>query len=140
MDVTYTRRGAVQTFELGVPGFETMTVDQTDVAPEARTGLAKRLLAASALSCYGAMLAATLEARDVPVTAVHGKATMVLGPNAAGQGRVKSILLEFTVELPQEYSDLFERCAKIMRNGCLITGSMHEGIAVEHSLRPVYTA
>ena len=53
--VIYSREGDVQTFTLGVPGLESLVVDQTGVPTEQRNGLAKQLLASAALSCYGTM-------------------------------------------------------------------------------------
>ena len=138
-EVTYLRKGDVQTFATGLAGLGTITVDHGGVAAEERNGLAKQLLASSALACYGSMLAATLEARDVPYASISGTATLELGPNKAGQGRVKNMVLTFTVDLPEKYADVFERCAKIMKNGCLVTGSMHEGFTVSHVLNPVYS-
>lgn len=137
--VTYTRKGDVQTFETGLASLGTFSVDHTGLAPEERNGLAKQLLASSALACYGSMLAATLEAREVPYTAINGKASMELGPNKSGQGRVKKIVLEFSVDLPEAYADVFERCSKIMKNGCLVTGSLHEGSEVTHMLNANYS-
>lgn len=137
--VIYTRKGDIQTFETGLAGLKTIIVDHSGVAAEARNGLAKQLLASSALACYGSMLAATLDAREVPYSAISGSARLELGPNAAGQGRIKTMVLEFNVELPKAYTDVFERCVKIMKNGCLVTGSMHEGFEVSHVLNALYT-
>ena len=138
-EVLYTREGDVQTLALGVPGLENLIIDHTGIPSEERSGLAKQLLASSALVCYGSMLAGALEARDVPFTAVKGKATLTLGPNTSGRGCVKRMLLEFSVTLPASGAEVFERCAKIMKNGCLITGSLHEGFEVVHELTAEYT-
>lgn len=136
--VTYTRKGDIQTFATGLAGLGTLTVDLGGVPLAERNGLAKQLLASSALACYGGMLAATLEARDVPYSSITGTATLELGPNQAGQGRVKNMHLEFQVDLPEAFAEVFDRCAKIMKNGCLVTGSLHDGFAVSHVLKPNY--
>lgn len=137
--VLYSKKGDVHTFETGVAGLQTFVVDHSGVPAEEGNGLAKQLLASSALACYGSMLAGALEAREVPYTSMNGKASFTMGPNKAGQGRVKSMHLEFTVELPENAADGFERCAKIMKNGCLVTGSLHEGMELSYALEPKYT-
>ena len=138
--VTYERHGDVHTFQLGNPVMDTFTVDYSSVPPEERTGLPKELLASSALACYGAMLGAALDARKVAYTKIQGKADIEVGPNSRGQGRVKKITLQFSVTLPEKDRTSFERCARIMENGCLITGSLHEGIEMEYHLDAAYQA
>lgn len=138
-EVLYMRAGDVQTLTTGLPGLETLTIDHTGVPVEERAGVAKQLLASSALICYGSMLAGALEARDVPFTALKGKATLTLGPNESGKGSIQRMLLEFSVTLPESSADVFERCAKIMKNGCLITSSLHDGFEVVHDLVAEYT-
>ncbi len=137
--VVYTRKGDVHSFETGAAGLQTLTVDYTGVPAEERHGLAKQLLASSALACYGGMLSALLEVRKAHVAAITGKAFVDVGPNANGQGRVTTIRLEFRVDLPEAERALFERCAKIMQSGCLVTSSLHEGIAMSYDLDANFT-
>jgi len=132
--VVYTRQGDVQTFATGAPGLGTLVVDHTGIPAEERAGLAKQLLASSALACYGAMLAAVLDARKAHYTRIAGTATVELGPNAKGQGRVRHIHLEFSVDLPPAEQALFERSARVMQGGCLVTSSLHEGVEMTYSL------
>lgn len=136
--VDYHRQGDIHTFKTQVPGLETLTVDYTGIPDEERMGLAKQLMASSALACYGAMLGAALDARGAKYTSIAGSATPVLGANEAGQGRVKKLELKFTVCLPEDDRKIFERCVKIMKNGCLVTGSFHEGIEMSYDLQPDY--
>lgn len=137
--VTYTRQGDVHTFETGLPGFEKIVIDHTGLPEEQRAGVAKCLLACAALSCYASALAGSLEAREAHYSSISAKARMDLGANEAGQGRVRHIHLDVSVDLPQQDSEIFERCAKIMKKGCLVTGSMHEGIDMTYELTPNYT-
>ncbi len=134
--VRYTKKGDVHTFETGLPAFEKIVIDQTDVPEEERGGVAKQLLACAALSCYTAALAGALDARGSSYTSITGEATLGLGPNEVGQGRVKNMVLEVRVDLPKGDAEIFNRCAKIMRQGCLVTGSLHEGMEVTYDLKP----
>ena len=137
--VVYTRKGDVHTFRTGLAGLETLVVDHTGVPAEGRNGLAKQLLASSALACYGMMLAAVLDARKIAYTELTGTASMELGPNAGGQGRVRRMRIAFTVSMPADGAKaVFERCARIMQGGCLVTGSLHDGIEMEYALDGLY--
>jgi osmotically inducible protein OsmC len=136
--VKYTRTGDVHTFETGLPGFEKIVVDHTGVPEDQRGGVAKQLLAAAALSCYTSALAGALEARGAKFTSIEAESDMSMGPNAVGQGRVKKIDLHVTVNMDAEDESTFERCAKIMRHGCLVTGSLEDGIAMSYDLKANY--
>lgn len=137
--VVYTRKGDIHTFQTGIAYLETLTVDHTGVPAEERNGLAKQLLASSALACYGTMLAAVLDARKLAYTELTGTASMELGPNANGQGRVRRIRISFTVAMPDDGAKtIFERCVRIMQGGCLVTGSLHDGIEMEYALAARY--
>lgn len=136
--VKYIKQGDVHTFETGLPAFEKIVIDQTNVPEDERGGVAKQLLACSALSCYAAALAGALDAREARYTAIRGEATFGMGLNEVGQGRVQNMRLEVSVELPKEDADIFNRCAKIMKKGCLVTGSLHEGIEMTYDLKADY--
>ena len=134
-NVKYTKIGDVHTFETSLPGFEKIVIDQTDVPADQRSGVAKQLLSCAALSCYTAALAGALDAREAKYKSITAEASMEMGPNEVGQGRVKKMHLDVTVEISEDSTDIFNRCVKIMRNGCLITGSLHDGIDVSNDLR-----
>ena len=136
--VKYTKNGDVHTFETGLPAFEKIIIDQTDVPEEERSGVAKQLLACAALSCYTAALAGALDARGARYTSITGEAILGLGANEVGQGRVKTMTLKVSVALPKGDLEIFNRCAKIMKQGCLVTGSLHEGMDVAYDLKPHY--
>ncbi len=136
--VKYTRVGDVQTFEIGVPGIEKIVIDQTGVPADKRGGVAKGLLGAAALACYEAALAGALEARGAKFENIEAEADLTLGANAVGQGRVKKIDLITKLRLDEEDSAIFDRCVKIMRPGCLVTGSLHEGIEMAYDLQADY--
>ncbi len=136
--VKYTRKGDVQTFEIGIPGLEKIVIDQTGVPADQRGGVAKGLLGAAALACYGAALGGALDARGAKFEDIEAEADLTLGPNSVGQGRVKKIDLHTKVKLDEVYSQIFDRCVKIMRSGCLVTGSLHEGIEMTYDLQADY--
>ena len=95
------------------------------------------ILHAHYATSYGlvAALSGSLEARDAAYNSIEAEASMELGPNAVGQGRVKAMHLDVSVNLDSASMPVFERCARIMKNGCLVTGSLHEGIHMTYSLK-----
>ncbi len=138
MSVEYSRKGDVHSIDTGAGALGGITVDFTDVPAEQRGGVAKQLLGASALFCYCSALVGALEARGARFSDVHGKATLHVGGNDLGQGRVKKIDIEVQVSLPEEDEEIFTRCAKIMKQGCLVTGSLHDGIEMAYDLKAEY--
>ncbi|MDR1856018.1 MAG: OsmC family protein [Desulfovibrio sp.] len=136
--VTYTRDGDVHSIETGGQALGTLVVDNRDVPQENRGGTAKRLLAASALYCYCGSLAAALEARGVRYHRIEGQADLETGNNDKGQGRVRKIKVSATVTLDGEDEGTFQRVERIMKGGCLVTGSLHEGIEMDYELNANY--
>lgn len=136
--VVFSREGDTDTFDLGHPALEKLVVEYGGLTQEQRAGLPKMLLASSALSCYAAMLSAALEARGIRYADLKGVAELDVGPNALGHGRVASVKLHFSLTLAEADKDVFARVERIMRNGCLVTASLHDGMEVSYELEPRY--
>ncbi len=49
-------------------------------------------------------------------------------------GTALEIVLDVTVEIDDDDYDTFERIKKVMRNGCLVTSSLHDGIEMKYNL------
>ena len=114
--------------------FGTLHLDNGAVPAEERPGTAKKLLAASALYCYCAALDKALESRDAKYRSIEGRATVETGIDDKGRGRVVGLTLDVTVHMDEEYEFIFDRVAKIMRQGCLITGSLEGAFPVKYNL------
>ena len=99
-----------------------------------KNGPAKKLLASSALYCYCAALDKALETRSAKYRRIEGKATVRTGTDDKGRGRVTGIDLDVTVFMDQEYEFIFDRVEKIMKQGCLITGSLEAAFPVKYNL------
>lgn len=136
--VSYRKEGDIHTFDINLPGLEKIVIDYTGVAPEQRSGAAKALLEAAAIACYSAALSGALEARNAHCDSITATADLDFGANAVGQHRITGLNLDFSVKLDPADAPVFERCARIMRNGCLVTGSLHDGMDVEYHLNAVY--
>lgn len=133
--VTYSRTGDVHTIDTGKGTLGNIVVDNTGVAPEAQGGTAKQLLGSAALFCYCANLAGTMDARGIKYEKIEATGTLHMGFNEAGQGRVRKMTIDAKViGLVADSPDAFDRVQKIMKQGCLVTGSLHEGIEMEYLL------
>lgn len=138
MTISYSRQGDIHTIETGGAALPTIVVDNTNVPENQRGGTAKQLLGSAALFCYMSALLGSLDARGVKYESASATATLEVGPNDLGQGRVKKITIDATVTLSEEDASSFERVEKIMKQGCLITGSLHDGIQMAYNLHPEY--
>jgi osmotically inducible protein OsmC len=136
--VSYIKEGQTIVLETTIPSVEKIVIDNTGVTEEKRMGTAKQLLACALLHCYCSTLAVALENRGASYKQMRGTATLDTGTNAKGQGRVTKVLLEVTVAMSEEDSATFERCEQLMRRGCLVTSSVHEGIELEYALQAQY--
>lgn len=136
LTVAYHRNGDVHTIETG-GALGNIIIDNTSVPADQRGGTAKQLLGAAALYCYAAALNAAMEARGLRYNSLDLTALMDVDANEKGQSRVMKITITANVGIDEEDLDLFERVARVMKNGCLVTGSLHDGIAMEYKLNPV---
>ena len=138
MSVSYSRQGDVHTIETGGVALPKIVVDNTNVPENQRGGTAKQLLGTAAIFCYMSALLGSLDARGVKYSDAKATATLEVGGNELGQGRVKKITIDASVTLSEEDASTFERVEKIMKQGCLITGSLHDGIQMAYNLHPEY--
>lgn len=134
LTVSMTRKGAAIDMDMESGALGTISFNNNDIPADERAGTAKKLLASSALYCYCAALDKALESRKADYQRIEGKATLETGLDDMGRGRVTSIILDVTVFMSEEYEFIFDRVEKIMRQGCLITGSLHEAFPVKYNL------
>ena len=136
LTVAYHRNGDVHTIETGGAALGNIVIDNTNVPADQRGGTAKQLLGAAALYCYAAALNAAMEARGLKYNSLDLTALMDVDANEKGQSRVLKITITANVGIDEEDLDTFDRVARVMKNGCLVTGSLHDGIAMEYRLNP----
>ena len=129
LSVSIARRGAKVDLDMESAAFGVISIDGEQIPAEERPGTAKKLLASSALYCYCAALDKALETRSAKYRRIEGKATV-----RTGTDRVTGIDLDVTVFMDQEYEFIFDRVEKIMKQGCLITGSLEAAFPVKYNL------
>lgn len=136
LEVSYSREGNKHIVATGNKALGDIIIDTTDVPAEERNGTAKQLLCASTLYCYCSALTSAMEARGLEYKDIKAKAILEAGNNDKNVSRVLSITLDVQVEIDEEDLDTFERIQKVMRNGCLVTSSLHDGIEMNYNLHP----
>ncbi len=134
LTVSLSREGGIIDLDLESVALGTVHIDSEKLSADERAGTAKKLLAASALYCYCAALDKALDARNAKYDKIEGKATLETGVDDKGRGRVTSIRLDVTVRMDQEYEFIFDRVEKVMKQGCLVTGSLEPGIKMIYNL------
>lgn len=134
LEIKYHREGDVHIIETGSRALGTIRIDQTGVPQEERAGTAKQLLGASALFCYCAAVDAFLKARAADYLTMDAEALVETGTNDQGLGRITSLSLKAVVRIDEDDAAVFERCQKAMRQGCLVTNSLKEGIKTTYTL------
>lgn len=139
LTVSYTREGDIHYINTGNSVLQTITVDNTGIPEAERAGTAKQLLASSALFCYCTALAGVMEARKIPYENLKAEAILDVGPNELGQGRVRQIQLRVSFTVPKAFQQRMETIKRIMSSGCLVTSSLHDGIAMQYDLEPSFT-
>ena len=139
LSVSIARRGAKVDLDMESAVFGVISIDGEQIPAdgeviEGAASVAKKLLASSALYCYCAALDKALETRSAKYRRIEGKATVRTGTDDKGRGRVTGIDLDVTVFMDQEYEFIFDRVEKIMKQGCLITGSLEAAFPVKYNL------
>lgn len=135
LSVSYTRKGGEDVHALAAEGaLDAIVIDNTEVDLESRGGVAKQLLASAVLYCYCAALDKALASRGAEYGCINGTAILETGRDEMKRARVTKITLDVTVHMSEDQEDIFERVAKVMRNGCLVSASIEKAITVEYSL------
>ncbi|MDL2307218.1 OsmC family protein [Desulfovibrio sp. OttesenSCG-928-C06] len=136
LSVSYNREGGSDLHTLVTGGaLKSIVVDNSGIDPEERGGTAKHLLGSAVLYCYCAALDKALATRGVEYAAIDGTATLETGTDELKRARVMKITLDVTVTMDEDMEDIFERVAKIMRNGCLVSASLEGGIEIVYNLQ-----
>lgn len=84
------------------------------------------------------MLVAAMLARDVEFDDLHATAELEMGRNEQGKSRVLKMTIRCSVRVNERDEAIFQRVQKMMAQGCLVTGSLHDGIAMEYELEPTF--
>lgn len=135
LSVSLTRAGSKIDLDMESVALGSISIDSAVLSADERAGTAKKLLAASALYCYCAALDKALDARKAEYRKIEASASLETATDDKGRARVSGITLDVTVFMDQEYEFIFERVEKIMKQGCLVTGSLEPAIPMKYNLQ-----
>lgn len=134
ISVSLERKGPEIDLDFESSALGTVHVDNNALPENERAGSAKKLLGASVLYCYIAALDKALDTRGARYESIVGNATVKAGENDKGQGRIVGIDLNVKVRMDADYEDIFERVAKIMRKGCLVSATLEAAFPINYNL------
>lgn len=134
LSVSLSRKGGRVDLDMDVAAIGMISIDGEAVPSEERAGVAKKMLGASALYCYCAALDKALDTRNAKYDRIEGSATVRTGTDELGRGRVVGIDIDVTVHMDEEFAFIFDRVEKVMRKGCLVTGSLENAFPVTYKL------
>ncbi len=135
IEVSYLRDGDKHIIETSNPTLGKIVIDHEGVAPELKLGIAKQFLAAASLQCYCATLAQAMDARDFKYKSIKATANLFTGKNDQNLNKILNVDLDINVEIDEKDKEAFERIQKIMRSGCIVTNSIHDGINMNYNLQ-----
>lgn len=138
LTVSYAYEEDRHELELGSEALPRLVIDNRGIPQERRGGTAARLLAGSSLYCYGSMLAAALIARGVDFEDLRATAEFEKGRSEQGRTRVLKMRIRCSVRVNERDAAVFERVSRMMAQGCMITGSLHDGIDMSYELTPEF--
>ncbi len=134
IQVSYKREGEKHIIDTGNAAIGNIVINTEGIPAEERNGTAKQLLCSSALFCYCSALVSAMDARGMKYKNISAVANLTAGNNDNNVSRVLEIELDVKVEIDEDDYDTFERIKKVMRNGCLVTSSLHDGIEMKYNL------
>ncbi len=134
LELNYSREGEKHIIKTDNDALGDIIVDNTGIPPERRHGTSRLLLASSALMCFAGTMTEAMDSRDLQYTSIKAKAFVNEAKNKNNVDRVTKIDIEVEVDFSKEDEALFERVKKIMKQGCFITNSLHEGIEMSYKI------
>lgn len=135
--VEYERRGSDSHFlSMGGRGLHDIQVDLKNVPQDQRgPSVGIRLLSASALYCLAVTLGNELTTRGATIKSLTGRVTSEKTRDDYYRAKVARLNIKMDVDVDDADLPILEECRGIMKDGCLMTYSLNEGIGVEQVIR-----
>ena len=140
LTVTCRKVKELSVIETNDPALGTLVIDKTNIPSEQQAGTARRLICAGAMTCYAGALSLTLDSRGIAYHEIRLSADVEAGENEKGQFRIQKMTINAVVEIDKADAEKFENVEKVMRGGCPVTSSLHEGFAMEYALKPHFSS
>ena len=110
-------------------------LDYPSVPQEERGGQMRNLLSASALGCFAGSVYFTLLSKGAKVKSLKGSSVATTEEKIDELfPRVTAIDIRVEIDIDDEDADKLEEVKNMVKNGCLITGSIAPCINVTHTI------
>ena len=109
---------------------QNMVVDEPKPIGEGSGPNAPRLLAAAVGQCASSSLIYCLNKARIPIINLNTTVKTNLFKNEKGLTRIRSIDIQISLEVNEEYKPRLNRCLTIFEDYCTVTQSLRNGIQV----------
>ncbi len=99
-----------------------------------RSGVARKLLAASAAYCLASTLGTCLRQNGVTPQGISADATITMDTREGDGSTIQSLDLDVQVTVPPEALKDVDECRTMLRGGSLVTKSLQQSITVNHTI------
>ena len=126
--------------DFGLPGVDTLTVDEPPPLGGGEGPNPARLLAAAVGSCMSASLLYCLRRAHLDPAALHTRVQGTLVRNERGRLRVGALRVTLRPGLGPEEAERAARCLELFEDFCIVGQSVRAGIPLEVRVEPAEPA
>jgi hypothetical protein len=101
---------------------------------EQRSGIARKLLAASATYCLASTMLLCLSQKGIMPHGISAEATINMYPIQGEESMIDSLDLNVIVTVPKERWNDLDHCRILLEEGSLVTKSLEKSITVNHTI------
>jgi uncharacterized OsmC-like protein len=130
-------KGFIFKVDFGIPGVETLTMDEpapigSDTGPNA-----SKVLAAAMGNCLTASLMFCLQKARAEIGEIETKVEGKMRRNEKGRWRIAEVNVEISPEINlDEYQSQYDRCTGLFEDFCIVSKSIEEGIPINVEVKP----
>ena len=130
MKVTLNYNDGIHSINTGSELLQTLKIDDS----KNNEGLARKMLASSALYCYVATLVGVMDKKGIEFTGIDADAELIDGQDSKTFSHTLGIKITVTVHFEKEPDETFAIVRKGLEHGCLVTAALGKGVAMEYNL------
>ena len=128
------------TADFGVPGVETLTVDEPEPLGDGTGPNPSRLLVIAVANCLASSLLFCLRKAHIDVNGMAVAATGTLARNEQGRLRMTAVDVTLSPHVAAADQPRMTRCLQIFEDYCPVTAAIREGLDVNVEVMPLAKA
>ena len=126
--------------DFGLPGVQTMTLDEAAPLGEGAGPNPARLLAVAVANCLASSLLFCLRKARIEAEGMEASAVATMARNEKGRLRVSAIDVTLRPSVATADIPRMSRCLEIFEDFCPVTAAVREGVDVSVAVTPVALA